>query len=415
MKARSNIILVMSLLMQCLHASTGYAAGLSVEPGFHSSFSVQEAYSDNINLAPINKKADTITTVSPGLKYYRSDTMSSMDIAYNPGFVYYYKDADKNYIRQQASINAWYLSEEHWNIYLKDSFIRSDEQGEQEILSTAQGRAVYWRNIAEPAVEYQYGPENRVGILFRNNTYRTTGANSQNSQEKSINSLLDHWYDKRNGIHLEYGYSIGTFEQSPEMQAYTATIRYTNRFRQRSAIFGEYLLIQRSFEPTSLGYDIQKSSMGVTHAFSPALSTSAQIGYFVKTPTSGSSTRGLSYKATMSDLDIRTLYSLTFQGGYTEDFFTSENLGFTQYHRFTGSLMHLLGKWTSIGLSGSVERVEFDLGRQDRGGGVTGTLSHRYLEWLTASLECSRHARSSNSASYNYTEGRGMLKLTATY
>ncbi len=425
MKKRSDIITVMIFMILCMPASV-LGAGVAGESYFHPYLIGQEEYNDNINLTPTNKSADYITTVGPGLSFNKADAMSGMDLDYKLGFVYYNKDTDKNYLRQNGSLNAKYLTKGHVNFYLKDLFIQSDEPRELEplttqaenkyVLSIAPERAVYWRNIVEPTIEYKFGPENRVRLIYRNNIYRTTRTDGQDSQENYLNSLFDYWYDKRNGVHLEYGYTLGNFEQSPNMNAQKANVRYSHRFNQKSGMFGEYTYSKRSFGPSSSGYDIHEPSVGMTHAFSPTLNTSAQIGYFGKNPTSGTGTDGLSYKASITQLDdLRTTYILTLQGGFTEDYFTSENLGFKLYHRLTGSWKHFLAKRTSIGFSGSVERVEFDQGRKDWMQGVTGTLAHQPLKWLTVALECSHRVRSSNIDSYDYTENRAMIKITATY
>jgi hypothetical protein len=424
MKKLADIITVMIFLMLCLPASI-HAVGIPAEPGLQFYVFSQEEYNDNINLTPTNKKASFITTVSPGLKYNKTGAKSGVDLEYSLGFVHYEKDSSNNNIRQNGTLNLKYLTKEHINFYLKESFVQSDEQRELEPLSTAadnkyvlsisQERAVYWRNIIEPTIEYQFGPENRVGFTYRNNTYSTTSTLGENSQENYVNLFFDYWLNKRNGIHLDYGNTIGTFQISPGMNAQKLNARYTNRFSRKSSIFGEYALTKRSFGISSIGYDIHEPSVGITHAFSSTLNMSAQIGYFGKNPTSGSNTGGLSYKASITNLDTRTTYIFTLQGGYTEDFFTSENLGFNLYHRLTGSLTHFLGKRTSIGFTGSVERAELAQGREDWMWGVAGVLSHRPLKWLTIALVCSHKTRDSNVDGYGFDENRGMIKITATY
>ena len=97
----------------------------------------------------------------------------------------------------------------------------------------------------------------------------------------------------------------------------------------------------------------------MTFAISPTLTGSAQVGYFWARPTTGSGEDGLSYKADLANSDPRTRYILSVQGGYTEDFFTSENLGFARYHRLTGSLNHKLDRRLSIGCLGSVELADY--------------------------------------------------------
>ena len=105
-----------------------------------------------------------------------------------------------NYISHNASLNAKYLTSAHINFYLKESFIQSDNPREQEyfttteenkyVLATTTERAVYWRNVVAPTIEYQFGPENRLGVNYRNNIYRTESTSGQDSQEDYINPFL---------------------------------------------------------------------------------------------------------------------------------------------------------------------------------------------------------------------------------
>lgn len=424
MKRLSYILIVIISLFVCLPSSI-HAAGAATEPGFHPYISIQEEYNDNINLTPIDKKDDYITTVKPGLKYINSDPTFGVDFDYNLGLVYYGKETENKYVSHNGSLNAKYLTKEHFNFYLKESFIRSDEQREREyfttteenkyVLSTLRTRTIYWRNVVAPTVEYQFGPENRAGINYRNNIYRTESTVGNDSREDYINPFFDYWFNQKNGIHLEYGYTIGEFKLTPDMTGHRANGRYTNRFSPKTSIFGEYTFSQRNFDPPSTDYNVHEPSVGITYAFSPTFNVSAQAGYFWKQPEIGEKTDGLSYKASITNLDVRTTYILSLQGGYTEDYFTSEDLGFRRYHRLTGSIKHFLEQKTSVGVAGNVERAEFDEDRKDWIWGASGTLSHTPLKWLTLTLEISHRESNSNIDSYDYKENRGIITITATY
>ena len=76
---------------------------------------------------------------------------------------------------------------------------------------------------------------------------------------------------------------------------------------------------------------------------------------------SAQNNNGVTFKADITQLDARTTYRLSVQGGYTQDVFTSQNLGFRKYYRATGSITHFLDRRLSIGCLGSVERAESEL------------------------------------------------------
>jgi hypothetical protein len=421
-----QIFFFLVTFLLALYPVSTYAQVGAPEPGFHPYISIQEEYNDNIYLTSTNKKEDFITTVRPGLKYTNMDTSAGIELDYSAGFVFYGKDPDSNYISHNASLNAKYLTKEHFNFYLRESFIRSDEPREQEyfttisqnqyVLATRPKRDVYWRNVVAPTVEYQFGREDRIGVNYRNNIYRTEGKTSEDSDENYINPYIDYWFDQKNGLHLEYGYTMGDFERSPEMNAHMANARYTHRITQKASIFGGYTFTRRMFDPPSVDYDIHEPVLGITYAFSPTLNASAQAGYFWKEPETGKKTDGLSYKASITNLGARTTYTFSAQGGYNEDYFTSENLGFNRYHRLTGSLTHSLERRLSIGFAGSVERAEYiDTDREDWIWGVSANASYSPLKWLTLSLEVSHRECNSDIDNNDYKENKGIVRITAMY
>jgi hypothetical protein len=399
----------------------------------HPYVSLKEEYTDNLNLTSANKKEDFFTTVQPGIKFSNMDERSGVDLDYALGAVFYAKNSNLNYIGHNASLNAKYLTAEHINFYLKESFIRSEEPREQEyftttadnryVLATNTDRAVYWRNVAEPTIEYQFGLENRLGVNYRNNLYRTDSMGGQDSEENYINPFFSYWFDKRNGIALEYGFTRGDFEQAPNLTGHMANARYIYRFSPKTSAFAGYTYSKRTFEssepsesPFKTDYDIHEPSVGMVFTISPTLTASAQVGYFWEKPNTGSGKDGLSYKGELRNIDPRTTFQISLQGGYTEDFFTSENLGFNRYHRLTGSLTHMLDRRISVGGFASLERAVYDQPEHtDTIWGIGGRASYMPLKWLTLALEVSHNDRQSDVSFYEYTENRAMLTITATY
>jgi hypothetical protein len=416
------------LILLMLPAVPVYAADGDTPQGLHPYISVQEEYNDNINLTNTNRKEDYLTTVKPGLKYTRFDETYAVNLDYSPGLVSYARNSNLNYVSQNGTLDVKYLTKEHVNFYLKDSLITSDNPREQEyftttadnkyVLATQTVRSVYTRNVVAPTVEYQFGPESRVGFNYRNNIYRTASTSDQNSMEDYFNPFVSYSFDRKNNIYVEYGYTIGNFEKTPNMTGNFAHVRYAYSYSENSSVFGEYSYTKREFASQSasyINYDIHEPYVGITHAFSPTLKASAQVGYFWQEPVSGPKNEGPSYKASLVNLDVRTTYTISLQGGYTEDYFTAENLGFVKYNRLTGSIQHFLEKRTSVSLAADVEYEQFVTNRNDWVWGVTGSVSHTFLKWLTASLELS-HRESNSSVDVNdYSENWVMVKLTATY
>jgi hypothetical protein len=200
-----------------------------------------------------------------------------------------------------------------------------------------------------------------------------------------------------------------------------ATGRYTYRFNPKTSLFGEYMQLWRDFDSPSVDYVAYRPSLGIEHAFTQTLSAKIQGGYFWKNPNRGSTQEGPYYDMIVTQRSQRTTYLLSLQGGYTEDYFSSENRGFTKYHRVLGRVNHQLLKKMNVGLFSSYEWTK--LSDVDVGGiketnhiwGIGGNASYQLFKWLTIALEVSHRENHSNVDLNDYSEYRGILKMTATF
>ena len=96
----------------------------------------------------------------------------------------------------------------------------------------------------------------------------------------------------------------------------------------------------------------------------------------------GQNEDGLFYDVSLTQRSRRTTLSLGFLGGYTEDYFTSDNQGFIQSHRAVGTISHQLFEKLTLGLSGYGDYLKYRDGRKDKVFGVTASTSYRPFRWL---------------------------------
>ena len=401
---------------------------------FHPYITVREDYSNNINLTATNKKSDFITVVSPGLKFSTSEKTYGMDMDFNAGFNIYAKEEDKNYISLLGNLNTWYALTPRLMFRVREYIIRSDEVYEPDYSATAIPgtnliqrefrRTPYIRNVVEPSVEYRFGVQNAISINYQNNLYNTQSRTSEDSMENFISPKLTYWFDIRNGISLEYGLTLGNFQRSPDLVGNMAVGRYTHRFNPKTSIFAEYTQLWRNFQGPRIDYNVYRPSIGIEHAFTPTLSSKVQVGYYWADPNKGSSVNAPFYDILITQRAQRTTYTLGFQGGYTENFFTAENRGFTQYHRALGRINHEPLKRVNVGLfssfewSKNVNAINLLTGRVteiDRIWSIGGNAGYQLLKWLTLSLDLSYRENFSNINTADYSEYRGMFSITATY
>jgi hypothetical protein len=420
---------------------------------FQVYITAEEEYNSNIDLTPNKlKRDDFITTVSPGLRFSTSkrspvtgefrkaptaEERFGVDLDFRAGFVFYAKEHDDNYISLDGTLNAWYAFTRNFSFRVRDYLTRSDEIREadysttaiegQTLLSRANRREPYFRNVFEPSLEYRFGRENLFALNFRNNIYDIKSDESEDSMENYINPRLTYWFNIRHGVYLEYGLILADFDNLPDWVGHMAAGRYIYRFNPRTSIFGEYTQLWRNFdnpsvgENTSIDYVIYRPSIGIEHAFSPTLSGRVQLGYFWQNPDKGSTTDSFFYDVSLIKRAGKTTYAVSSQGGYIEDYFTLENLGFTKYYRVVGRISHQLLQKMTIGLFGSYEWAKYpgtvieDKIQKDQIWVIGCNASYQVLRWLKVSLDASHRENRSNIESRDYSEYRGIFRITATY
>jgi len=405
---------------------------------------VDETYDTNINLTPINEKDDFITTIGLGLRFStlpRLETTgefrkpsTSEETAYGiyldffSGYVFYAKSENDNYLSLLGNFDAWYTWDRRLTFRVKDYVIRSQEQLEQSyssealpgqiLLGTQLGRPIYIRNVVSPSLEYRFGREDLISINYMNNIYQNQSLLYEDSTQNYISPALTYWFNIRNGISITYALDLGNFERSPDMTGNLGKGRYTYRFNPRTSVFGEYIFQDRKFNENLQGivdYNIHAPTLGFEYAFSPTLSLVIQGGYFWQIPQKGSNETGPIYNILITQRAQKTTYTLGLQGGYIEDYFSAENLGFAKYHQAIGTITHQVTQRVSATLSGRYQRPAYTDGRVDNIWGVGGNASYQLLRWLNLVLDLSYAEDSSNRDINDYTDFRAMFRATATY
>jgi hypothetical protein len=433
--------LVLSLL--CVSA-TGYADVGDIFSRFQPYINVTETYDSNVDMTPNNEKDDFITAVTLGLRFStrpRSETTRAIrrssateeepygiDLDFQATPTFYAKEKDNNYLGLSGSLETWYTWDRSLTFRVRDTLLRSDEPLERSyapdalpgdtLLGRQTGRSIYYRNVFEPSLEYRFGRENSFLVNYRNNVYRSDAPSSENSQENYISPTLNYWFDIQNGITLQYALDLGNFERSSDFTGNMALGRYTHRLNRRTSIFGEYEFLKRDFDPQtveSVNYQVHTPAVGFEHAFSPTLSVMARIGYFWETQKTGSGEKGISSSLLITQRSQRTTYTLSLERGFTEDYFSADNLGFATYYGVIGTITHQLTQEATVTFSGSYRRPEYNDGQIDNLWTVGGGPSYQLFRWLNLGLDLSYSQNDSNRVSSEYKDYRGMFRITAAY
>ena len=117
----------------------------------------------------------------------------------------------------------------------------------------------------------------------------------------------------------------------------------------------------------------------------------------------------------------KTTYTISSEGGYTEDFFDAENREFTQYYIAIGRVSHQLLAKMTVGLFGSYEWIRYYRAlvetrrQQDNIWWVGGDATYQLLRWLRVSCVASYREDDSNFDTADYSEYRGIFSITASF
>jgi hypothetical protein len=429
MKKGRNWVWIMGIVSVLLLFETSLIHGEEMRDllsKFHPYITVSEEYNNNINLSHTNKIDDFITTVNAGFKFSAVEEKKyGIDLDFAGGFVFYARHHNFDYFSPSGSLNAWYAATPRLTFRVRDYLIRSDAAREpvytanalpnQYLLSTERTHAIYIRNVVEPSVEYQFAKEGLISVLYRNNIYRNQNRLYEDSMENTINPKLTYQFDIKNGVSLDYYLTSGTYQRSPDQLAQGVTPRYTYRFNPRTSIFGEYHFEWQDFKSPGVDYYVHNPSLGIEYKFSPTLSGTAQVGYFWQIPEQGSETTGPSFNLSLVKSAQRTTYSLSFQGGYTEDYFTAENRGFVKTYMVYGTISHKLTDKMTVGVNGSMQRAINGNDQKDWIWGISGNASYALLKWLSLSLQLAHTEDHSNISNLDYSQYRAIFTATATF
>lgn len=389
---------------------------------------LQERYTSNVDLAPDGplKKEDWITTIFPGISFISNDARFGALLDYRAGFNFYAHESERNYVSHDGLLNLRYNPDPRLTFRLRDFLQRSDEPRAQLFgagetggqLTTYAGRQRYWRNVVEPAVDWQFARESTIGLYYRNNILRNDDNNVyEDSTEHYISPRLTYWFDQRNGIVLEYGYTIGEFDlASPDFTGHRAYARYNHRMGATTTLFVDYEFIFRDFDEPGNDYIVHAPTVGIDYRFSPTLTATAQAGYFRWEPDRGEADDGFKGLLSLTQRDRLTTYSLILEGGYRQDEFSADNLGFAKYYRGSAIVNHRLTERFSVGFIGIAERVEYtQVDRDDWLYTVDATADYRILRWLTVGARVGYTEDDSNTDANSYDEWHVFLTLTASY
>jgi hypothetical protein len=140
------------------------------------------------------------------------------------------------------------------------------------------------------------------------------------------------------------------------------------------------------------------------------------VGYFWQNPEQSEGKDGFKGLFSLTERQRATTYTLLFEGGYRQDLFSAENLGFCQYYRGSAIVNHSLTERFSVGLIGIVEKADYAQNpREDLLYTADATAGYQIFRWLSIGARVGYSENDSNDPASSYDEWHAILTLTASY
>jgi hypothetical protein len=446
-KMKVKTVCLSAMLFTFLMASTAF----SLQYTFQPRVSTSEEYTSNVFLSEDNEKDDWITTVSAGFTAGAIGKTGALEVSYDPAYKFY-RDYDENDgWTHDARLNLYSNLTKRTRFEVRDSFLRTqDPLAEEDILALREGQVVqegdttvrkgrntYYTNRASTRLAHQFGEYDLVYAGFLYSFLRNNDSQEEDNDRYQPEVGLNYWFGPKFGIESNAVYTKGNFKQdndyvgqgSSDFDNWAGTLKGIHRINTRTSIFAQHNQIYRDYEENNAGDDdylVYAPSAGFTYIVEEGLNLRLGGGYFYQKIDGDGDNQGFFGN---SQIDKTWTYrrgsiKLAALTGLDQNDFGSENIGLERYVAAQGSADY---QFTRI-LGGYVNgfyRYSDAVGNSDQNAGEdTGKNVQRYragagfvlepLRWMEIRLGYNFNKVNSDNEADEYTEHRGLLKITLT-
>lgn len=264
--------------------------------------SVNETYTDNLFLTETNKDDDFITEISAGFTAQLLTRTSGMELAFDPGYVFYQEFTENDTWRLPANLRAYIQPTHNSRLEFTDDFLRTEDpvtrdqvavqdgQVEETGDTTARrGRQPYWRNTARLNFTQQFGQEDRfyAGAIY--GLLRNDSDFEEDNDEYRLNAGLDYWFTQRFGGQFSGEYTRGEYSQqsgftgegSSDFDNWLGTLKFLGRITRHFSLFFQYGQAVRNFTSgDDNDYVVYAPSAGFNYSISEDTFLSLGLGYY---------------------------------------------------------------------------------------------------------------------------------------
>jgi len=426
-------ILTLVILFVMLTPGIGSAQTKST---FTPRVSVSETYDDNIDLEPDNENSDWITVVSPGGNFQLESQYTKLALDYEAGFSFYAKNSSRDTTRHRASISWDQLLAEHWRLNLSDTFSRSEDPinvEDDRITDISRGREVQYRNTGQASVNWQFGAEDLVTLGYRNRLLNSDSDQTEDSRANEGFLNLGTWFVPEFGVDMTSSFGRWEFQQpngytdipTDDFYQYSAGLTMNYRWRPQRIAYARYSIVYLDYDHefgflstlVSEDYVVHQPTVGLSLGLGPNTDFGAEFGYFRQEfDGDRKGEDGFVLNASFSTRGERTTFSMQSNSGYSLDYGTSDNQGFSKYSDNSANVGYQLTENLNIFATARYRWEDFtETNRTDHTYGGRAGLAYSFRRWLRLSLEGGHLRRDSNENDQEFIDNRVTLRITTSY
>lgn len=362
--------------------------------------SVNETYTDNLFLTENNRDDDFITEVSTGFTAQLLGRTSGMELAFDPGYVFYQDFTENDTWRLPANLRAWVQPSRASRIEFTDSFLRTEDpvsrdqvdvqdgQVEETGDTTArQGREPYWRNTARLNYTRQLGQEDQFYAGASYGLLRNDSDFEEDNDNYRLNAGLDYWFTQHFGGEFFAEYTRGEYTQqsgfvgegSSNFDNWLGTLIFRGRMTRHLALFVQHDQVYRDYTSgDSNNYVVYAPSAGVNYDISEDTFLRLGLGYYYQDIENEKNQQNPFINGEISKTwnYQRGVINLDGLAGLTQNDFGAQNQGFQQFGTIQGSAQYNFTR-RLVGDTNAYYRYSFTPGGSSDTGDEPDQTDHR--------------------------------------
>ncbi len=335
-------------------------------------------------------------------------------VAYSPTYASYSRFPENTTWRHDASVDGWADIARGARLELTNAFLRTEDPILETDTTVRQGREPYYTNTTTVGLINQFGAEDTVELRYEYYILENEDDTVEDSSYQRPSLLLTYWLSpNRYAMEVEGTYTVSDFDVSENFEELGARLRFTRRFGRHLDVYVEY--IHEYFDYLSEGEDYQVYNPIIGFIWAEQANTllSSSFGYFYRDNENQDDDDGI-----VGDVELVYTYAadnaFTFGGsvGYDRSSFDADNLGFSTFYEFRGSVTHRLMRRLTATVDASYRDDAFideTPNREDITRTVGAGVTFQVLPWMLFDLEYEHRQVDSTEDADDYTENRGSI------